>query len=164
MIDQSMFATYAAIAAVISACVALVSAIVGPLISLKIAKKQINASILSGNRQEWINTLRNEVSGFVSVISVLGALRAGSYKGVTSDEANKFGREAVERKSKIELLLNPTESLHNELITAIEGAVSIAIHSELVPNAVEQRRYIDQILNKSKTILKQEWVRVKKGV
>jgi hypothetical protein len=163
MNEQSLFATYAAIAAVISACVALVSAIIGPLVSLKIARKQINASILSGNRQEWINTLRNEVSGFVSVISLLGALRSGGYKGVTSDEANKFGREAMERKSKIELLLNPSESLHNELIAAIENALSIAIHAEIEPNAVEQRRYIDQILNKSKTILKQEWVRVKKG-
>ena len=163
MNEQSLFATYAAIAAVISACVALVSAIIGPLISLKIAKKQINASILSGNRQEWINTLRTEVSGFVSVVSLLGALRAGGYKGVTSGEANQFGREAMERKSKIELLLNPSESLHNELITAIESALSIAIHTELEPDAVEQRRCIDQILNKSKTILKQEWVRVKKG-
>ena len=103
------------------------------------------------------------MAGFVSIISLLGALRAGGYKSLTSDEANKIGREASERKSKIELLLNPSESLHNELITAIESALSIAIHTEIEPDAVAQRRCIDQILNKSKTILKQEWVRVKKG-
>ena len=41
MTEQSLFATYAAIAAVISACVALASAIIGPLVSLKIAKNKL---------------------------------------------------------------------------------------------------------------------------
>lgn len=163
MVDQSSLATYTGIAAVISACVAFASAVISPLVSLKIAKRQINASTLSGNRQEWINTLRGEVSGFVSIITLLGALRSGGYKSVTSDQANQYGREAMERKAKIELMLNPTEELHNELLGAIETAVTYTIHAESEPTAADQRRCVDKILKISKTILKQEWVRVKKG-
>ena len=163
MDEQSVVATYAAIAAIIAACVALVSSIVGPLISLKIAKKQINASILSGNRQEWINTLRDEISSFVSIASLLGGLRSTGFKSVSLDQINNYAKEISERKSKIELLLNPSESLHNELLKEIEKMVTIAIHSEVELDAVEHRLCIDNILNKAKAILKQEWIRVKKG-
>ena len=47
---------------IITALTALVAVIVGPLVALHVAKMQNNVSVLAKSRQEWINTLRDEIS------------------------------------------------------------------------------------------------------
>ena len=44
---------------VISACTALVASIAGPLVTLTVSRRQFNASVLSANRQKWIDSLRD---------------------------------------------------------------------------------------------------------
>src|SRR6266853_2088621 len=58
-----------AIAAVISALTALVALIVGPLLSLYVAKRQIAASVISNERKEWIGSLRHNIANFLATIS-----------------------------------------------------------------------------------------------
>ena len=41
---------------VISACTALVASIVGPIVTLSVARRQFNATVLSANRQRWIES------------------------------------------------------------------------------------------------------------
>ena len=50
----------------LSALVALVAVIVGPIVTWRIAKRQIQASVVSANRQNWINDLREAVAGFIT--------------------------------------------------------------------------------------------------
>jgi hypothetical protein len=45
-----------------SPMIALVAVIVGPLIQLRIAKRQIRSATVSANRQAWINTLRDNLA------------------------------------------------------------------------------------------------------
>lgn len=54
--------------AVVSAITALVAVIVGPLASIFVAKNQINASVVSSNRQVWINRLRDELATLVGIV------------------------------------------------------------------------------------------------
>jgi len=44
---------------VISACTALVASIVGPFVTLAVARRQFNATVLSANRQKWIEASRD---------------------------------------------------------------------------------------------------------
>src|SRR5690349_8482952 len=46
------------IISLVSACTALFASIVGPLVTLTVARRQFNATVLSGNRQKWIEALR----------------------------------------------------------------------------------------------------------
>jgi len=52
----------------VSACTALVASIVGPLVTLTVAKRQINANVLSANRQKWIENLREALAELISLL------------------------------------------------------------------------------------------------
>jgi len=43
----------------ISACTALVASIIGPMVTLLVARRQFGATVLSANRRKWIEALRN---------------------------------------------------------------------------------------------------------
>jgi hypothetical protein len=59
----------------VSACTALVASIVGPMVTLSVAKRQINASVLSANRQRWIESLRDLVAELISLMDRQGLQR-----------------------------------------------------------------------------------------
>ena len=46
----------------VSACTALVTSVVGPIVTLAVARRQFNANVLSANRQKWIEELRDVLS------------------------------------------------------------------------------------------------------
>jgi hypothetical protein len=49
--------------AFVTACTALISAIVGPAVSYVVARRQIRASVISNNRERWTEALRDSVAG-----------------------------------------------------------------------------------------------------
>lgn len=46
----------------ISAATALVASILGSIVTIRVAKRQFNANVLSANRQKWIEMLRDIVA------------------------------------------------------------------------------------------------------
>jgi hypothetical protein len=52
----------------ISACTALAASIIGPIVTLRVARRQFNATVLSTNRQKWIETLRDMVAELMSLL------------------------------------------------------------------------------------------------
>ena len=52
----------------VSACTALVASIAGPLVTLSVSRRQFSASVLSANRQKWIETLRDQLAEVISLI------------------------------------------------------------------------------------------------
>lgn len=62
----------------VSACTALVASVVGPFVTLAVAKRQFNATVLSANRQKWIETLR----GFAGRVDFAARRRLGRQVGV----------------------------------------------------------------------------------
>jgi hypothetical protein len=128
-----------------------------------IAEKQINATVLSGNRQEWINTLRNQISEMLSIISLLEK----DWHLFEESGINKFmvKRERLFHiQEKISLLLNPIENDHSQLIHLIDDAIAPLCDSKAddIPQKMKESRMV--IRSKSQEILKREWERVKKGV
>ena len=52
----------------ITASTALVSAVTGPLVSFIVARRQIRASVISNNRERWIEALRDSVTEYVVLL------------------------------------------------------------------------------------------------
>src|SRR5262249_8599449 len=101
----------------ISACTALVASIVGPLVTFAVAKRQFNATVLSANRQRWIESLRDMLAELISLIVAVVVVKSswkGKWnKGMAAIAADPALLQKLERlvlvQWKIRLLLNPIE-------------------------------------------------------
>ncbi len=64
----------------VSASTALVASILGPAVSLAVARRQINASVLSANREKWIETLRTMIAELISLLVAVVVIKS-DWKG-----------------------------------------------------------------------------------
>jgi hypothetical protein len=158
------------ILSLVSACTALVASIAGPIVTLAVARRQFNANVLSANRQKWIETLRDMLSEWISILATAAVVRT-TWKtewdgGLAPISARGELLDKVERlvlvQAKIRLLLNPLEADHEELRRAIDAA------SQRLKAAVwresETEADVEAVTRLAQAILKREWQRVKRGV
>ena len=155
---------------IISACTALVACIAGPIVTLTVAKRQINANVLSANRQKWIESLRDAISELIGLLVTALVVKSGWHeqweggRGILNKNAALLDK--VERmvftESKIRLLINPTEPDHQRLLAAIETALA-RLRSEKADDGGTEKD-IQIITQLAQAILKREWQRVKRGI
>jgi len=146
----------------ISLMIALSAVLISPFVSWKIAKKQISAQVISTNRQQWINELRDTISEFLRDAKSLST-------GFLSKEKafSRFELMAL-NLNRMELLINPKEPDHAELIRLAQSTLEhvrqtlIAKYaSKEVTNRTERKTAIAAIPPVAQRIFKQEWERVK---
>lgn len=136
-------------------------------------REKIRAEFISASRQAWINSLREEVSFYISGIFSVWDLwqqkngRADVLKDIGSPEnamselgewSVRFGSAismAQKHRSQIYLLLNPGEDLSKDLIGAVNAAL------EIVEKQSDPTEANTLIIKKLQPILKEEWERVK---
>jgi hypothetical protein len=153
--------------AIVSAATALVSAIIGPLVSLHVAGKQIRASVISNNRERWSGDLRDAVAEYVALVLTAAMVRQGMdddpFKAVRND---RDLREIVERtalvKHKIMLMANPAEEAASELCDLVEATYQLLM-SDTPPTLVTIRAQAEDITRTGRDVLRAEWARVKRG-
>src|SRR5262249_28131551 len=56
------------VVSLISASTALVASIIGPIVTLTVARRQYNATVVSSSRQKWIETLRDTLAELIALI------------------------------------------------------------------------------------------------
>ena len=54
------------IVTLVSASTALVASIIGPIVTLTVARRQYNATVISTSRQKWIEALRDTLASKTS--------------------------------------------------------------------------------------------------
>jgi hypothetical protein len=153
----------------ISASTALVASVVGPFVTLAVARRQFAATVLSANRQKWIETLRDMVAELISLLVTALVVKAAWQdkwdKGRGALSADPALREKLERvvlaQAKIRLLINPLEPDHQRFYQAIDTAFK-RLQSEETLEA-EAEADIETITALAQSILKREWQRVKRG-
>ena len=153
----------------VSACTALGASIIGPLVTLSVARRQFSATVLSANRQKWIETLRDMLAELISLLVAALVVKAKWKdkwdKGRGALSADPALLEKLERivltQTKIRLLINPTEADHQRLDQAIETALKRLQSEESLDSETEADIEIITALGQS--ILKREWRRVKLG-
>jgi len=153
----------------ISACTALVASIIGPMVTLSVAKRQINASVLSVNRQKWIEAVRDMVAELISLLVAAVVVKAkwqtrwDHGRGPLNEDPAMLGKleRIVLARSRLDLLLNPSEADHQHLRKVIEDAFK-RLQSEQSLES-ETQSDIETITGLAQRILKREWQRVKLG-
>lgn len=158
------------IISLVSAVTALVASIVAPFVTLTVARQRFNATVLSANRQKWIETLRDLlaelISQFVAIIVVRRQWKGRWNQGLDAIAADPTLLAKLERvvlvQWKIRLLINPAEPDHQELYRAIVAGLARLREDE--SSDAEMDADIERITALSQAILKREWERVKQGV
>lgn len=116
--------------------------------------------VLSGNRQEWINSLRNIVAELLSIHSLFGiSMRKGLNNNTDKTIQNLVRMSLLQHK--IELLLNPNETDSKKLIEKIRALNAASKNSEEEMNDKEYLKIQEDIVQVTQKILKTEWERVK---
>lgn len=153
-------------------------AAIGPIIAAVIAGMVVFVSTMlskeqktSEFRQTWIDELRKDISEYISGTTELVALYFSKKSNKTEqDELINNNFELIHKLQTIEhrinLRLNPTK--HEDLLSKIKKLREdlIEIYSKQTDYKIrktEESRLIEDLLTLTKTILKKEWERVKKG-
>ncbi|MGQ2989771.1 MAG: hypothetical protein ACT6RD_00120 [Brevundimonas sp.] len=120
----------------------------------KLASDQIVASVISANRQKWLDAVRDDISEFVSELQALRGI------SVTSASYQKDKSDVVKRlrflHTRIQLRLNPDKEDQNEIIKDID-----LILENIGSPDVDQR--IDALVLKGQTLFRSVWKKVKTG-
>jgi hypothetical protein len=146
---------------IISALTALVAVIVSPIVSIYVTRRQIKASIVSTNRQKWIDQLRDHLAELITLVRFLNLHK--SFEEVSKEEWFANLQKASLIESKINLLLNPNESDHTALCKTIREALVTMLKDEEESKSPTLVELTNSVLKQSQAILKREWERVKKG-
>jgi hypothetical protein len=158
-----------ALLSLVSACTALVASIAGPFVTLIVAKRNFNATVLSANRQKWIETLRDMLAELISLLIAALVVKENwkdkwdRGRGALAAEPALLDKvqRMVLTQTKIRLLLNPNDADHQRLYHAIDAA-SNRLQSEEAQES-ETQADIETIAKLAQAILKREWQRVKHG-
>jgi hypothetical protein len=153
----------------ITACTAFVSAIVGPFITFRIGKAQISASVLSANRQKWIEEFRDLAATFCSQAIAASLVREKVIEGgriIVAHDSDLLRRleELTKTFTKIRLMTNPIEPDHQVLIKML-ASIMTTLRTAPVDTDLEGdiQTNVDAIVATTQVVLKREWVRVKSG-
>ena len=157
------------VVSLVSASTALVASIIGPIVTMTVARRQFNATVVSASRQKWIETLRDTLAELIALIR--GALVVKSKwkdkwdRGRGPLDADPAMLEKFEHivlaQSKIDLLINPTDPDHQLLYETIAMAISRLGAEESL--GAETQSDIKTITRLGQAILRREWQRVKIG-
>lgn len=149
-------------------------------ITYAVAKKNINAAGVTQFRQKWIDNLRESISLFITqaeMISILPFEEEVDEDEIDEDEYEIIEeptnedpyyahfKELIQMQHKIELLLNPNEDDHNEIVNLLEE-IRIWVHEQNVSEEVHEEKLeklIKKLMDVTKRVLKREWSIVKKG-
>ena len=152
--------------AFVTACAALVSAAGGPIVSIMVSSRQIRASLVSGNRERWIEALRDAIAEYVGLVVVVAAVREARHEDSLlalrdTPELVQLCERMAQARNRIELMINPGKPEHGKLDELLERA-----HLHLVGDfgsARELGSMAEAITQAGRAVLKSEWERVKRG-
>jgi hypothetical protein len=152
----------------ISAATALVATIVGPLVALLVAKRQFDATVLSTNRQKWIEFFRNHLAELMAMMMTATVLKESWPAGTVWQDVlfrDPSLRTLVERITvgsiQVSLMAKDEEPLHQEFMQALKRAEQLLLDS--APHHAEMHEQFDVVTGLARKIIRYEWGRVKRG-
>jgi hypothetical protein len=156
--------------ALISACTALVASVLGPFVTLSVARRQFSANVLSANRQKWIDTFRDGLAELLSLFNAAHAIKRESAvewrHGIGMILADHSFAGKLEKTyaaiAQIELLTKSEEPDHEALNAAIRSALGHLLDDEL--REAELAECLAHTSRLGRSIIRYEWERVKRGV
>ena len=121
------------------------------------ADKQIASTVLSANRQNWINDLRDTIANFVVSVHHLNSIKLISREQRSTNEIIIATNNCWLHLSRIRLLINPNENLHIQLLN-----LSNAFFDSITQEGEDHKPMEASLIICAQKVLKSEWERVKK--
>jgi len=127
----------------------------------ELTTKTLRANIVSANRQQWINELREVVSKFICeshAISVVYYRQAQTGEGIeVTDEWAEMAKQLAYYSAKIELMMNPSESETRQTLAIINQIRTDmqSLNFETIGNSIEA---LTSVMN---TVFTNEWKKIK---
>lgn len=143
--------------AFMSMLVSLAAVVIGPIVTFKVARRQI----LSPIRQKWIDELRELMSEFLSECQRAIVIGEGVGLLNTEETDEALFKKLLYLERKLALMLNPREEHHVELVDLVRS-----ITEEVQQGVNDFIQFGEKVANTSslcQKILKSEWERVKNG-
>lgn len=146
---------------------------------LNIASKNLNAQVLSVNRQQWINSLRDTTANYMSAVNALRKSRTmaryclqlakkndhdffiqygGQISAMTED-----AREVDNLSFKIRLLLNPAEEEAIKITSLLKDITFNTGAFERRPDKNAIASLGDELVEVTQKYIKKEWDKVKRA-
>ena len=151
----------------VTAATALVVGVLGPLVSYGIARHQIRATLISKNRERWIEALRDSIAEYVALVTSIALLEQGApidlgdaVRG--NAELRVKGERLLLLRCRILLMTNARESYQEKLRESIESAHGALMTRESLSIA-QWQLHLELITEAGYVALKAEWARVKRG-
>lgn len=128
-------------------------AVIGSIITIRLGYRELYAKNVTTNRMEWINVWRTKIPEFLSKVEILLKIK--------EDDKNysKILDEFYQAKYMIEIRLNLNESKHQMVYLLINEITEALLDCNECYNSITKKK--EQLLILSRTILKEEWERVK---
>ena len=150
----------------VTACSALVSAAAGPVVSVIVSTRQIRASLVSSNREQWTVALRDSLAEYVALVVSTAILQEAQQKGpltaIRDDpQLASLAERVAQAKNRILLMVNPTNPEHFQLCLPVEQAYRLLLEGK--GSVKEVAGCADAITNAGRVVLRHEWARVKRG-
>lgn len=151
----------------LTASTALIAGIASPIVSINVARRQFKASVVSSNRERWIEELRDAIAEYIAMVTSVALsaphTRVADTQITNGDsEFNKAAERIVFMRCKILLMINPGKCVHRDLRQSID-----AIHHVLVDKKTidlgQWRGHLEAITVAGHAVLDAEWERVKRG-
>lgn len=151
----------------ITASTALIAGIASPIASISVARRQFKASVVSSNRQRWIEALRDAIAEYIAVVTSVALIArrakvADTQIAYTDSEFHKAAERIVFMRSKILLMTNPSKELHRELRQCIDAGHRVLVEHMTI-ELEEWHAHLEAITLAGHAVLDAEWARVKRG-
>ena len=122
------------------------------------ARAHIYATVVSSNRQAWINEVRDTVAEAISVATLLGDNSHASFLGAS--ERATMGSRLTYLVSRVDLFLNPGEQDNQEVVGLLRKLTNLVVSAGPVSHEAFQATR-DAITATTRRMLKREWDRVR---
>lgn len=164
-----MLSTSTNLLSLITAATALVASILGPFVTLSVARRQFKANVLSTNRQKWIDAFRDRLAELISLVNAAQVVKrrsAGDWRGgVGPLESHPELAKKIEKTfmavAQIRLLTKDSDPEHRALNVAVDEALACLRDDDLRDDELATR--IDDISRLGRNIIRHAWRRVKRG-
>ncbi|MCX6833671.1 MAG: hypothetical protein NTW07_00815, partial [candidate division Zixibacteria bacterium] len=146
-----------ALIAILGLLVALAAVIIGPLVQNLIARKQT----LLPMRQQWIENLRTAVADLVASLQIFQLKSADAAEKKLHVDLWDALEDIVAKRVRIELMLNPKEESHVELIRHMNRVQEEWAKRSGEREADEPGSVYRDMVDATIPVLKTEWDRIK---
>ena len=137
-------------------------AVIGSIITIRLGYRELYAKNVTTNRMEWINVWRTKIPEFLSRVEILLKIKEynkNDFNGNNDKYYSKILDEFYQAKYMIEIRLNLNESKHQMVYLLINEITEALLDCNECYNSITKKK--EQLLILSRTILKEEWERVK---